>query len=112
MLPDAAALSDVTELCYSISDEFGIVLEEGELRDFSHIKDPAERRLAMEATIKEVEGLCSIGTFDLTTALPAGRSAPTSKLVLKMKRKADGAIDRCKSRLVCRGHAAAADLDF
>ena len=111
VLPDAAALSDVTELCYSISDEFGIVLEEGELRDVSHIKDPAERRMAMEATIKEVEGLCSIGTFDLTTALPAGRSALTSKLVLKMKYRADGAIDKYKSRLVVRGHAAAAGLD-
>jgi transposase InsO family protein len=65
-----------------------------------------------EAAMKdEYDSIQSAGTWTLV-ALPAGRHAIGCKWVFKLKRKADGTIDRYKARLVAKGYAQKAGVDY
>ena len=44
--------------------------------------------------------------------LPSGRKAIRNKWILKIKRKADGSIDRYKARLVAKGYTQQEGLDY
>ncbi len=75
--------------------------------DPEQIRDPqnytTEQRVNMtKAILSEIGGLCDRNTFALSI-VPPGRKAISSKLVLKIKMKADGSLDKFKARLVARG---------
>ena len=60
---------------------------------------------------KEIHGLCALGTFN-AEPLPDGHQPISTKLVLNVKYKADGAYDKDKTRLVAQGFLARAGMDF
>lgn len=64
-----------------------------------------------EAMKAEIESLHANNTWTLTE-LPPGRQAIDSKWVYKIKRNADGTTQRYKARLVARGFAQKAGIDY
>ena len=88
----------------------GIVVEKEQLLDLRKI--PQEQRADMlDAIWKEIKGLVDLGTFSLEP-LPAGQRALDSRIVLKVKYRADGSFDKNKARLVARGFLARMGTDF
>ena len=66
------------------------------------------RRAAVES---ELDSLRRAGTWTLTP-LAAGRTAIGCKWVFKIKRRADGSIDKYKARLVAKGYSQRAGIDY
>jgi hypothetical protein len=64
-----------------------------------------------EAMKAEIESLHANNTWTLTE-LPPGRQAIDSKWVYTIKRNADGTTQRYKARLVARGFAQKAGIDY
>ena len=60
---------------------------------------------------KEIASLEANDTWSLAS-LPAGKRALTSRWLLKIKRKADGSIERYKARLVIRGFEQREGVDY
>ena len=60
---------------------------------------------------KELVDLCKIGTFELCP-LPIGQHAKGSKLICKVKQKADGSPDKDKGRMVVLGCQSKLGKDF
>ncbi|KAL4335324.1 hypothetical protein GQ457_07G006860 [Hibiscus cannabinus] len=67
-----------------------------------------ERRVAMDEELKAME---SLQTWSVVP-LPAGKKAIPCKWVYRIKRKADGTIDRYKARLVAKGFTQIKGIDF
>ena len=87
-----------------------IVIDEMRLQGLQEYT--GEKRAGMaKAVAKELHDLCSLGTF-CWCKLPTGRKAISSRLVLKIKYKADGSFDKFKGRLVARGFEARPGIDF
>src|SRR6266516_3232686 len=59
----------------------------------------------------EIQSLIENGTFELVQ-LPPGRKAIGSRWVFRVKRNADGSIERYKARLVAEGFAQRPGFDF
>ena len=59
----------------------------------------------------EIESLHDNDVWDLVP-LPEGRKAVGSKWVYKVKRNADGYVERCKARLVAQGYSQKEGLDY
>jgi hypothetical protein len=74
------------------------------------MKSP-DGKLWKEAMDKEFNSLTEMNTWNLT-ALPPGRKAISSKWVYRIKRKADGEIDKFKARMVARGFTQIYGVDF
>ena len=70
-----------------------------------------DAHLWLAAIQAEYESQQSAGTYELTE-LPSGRQAIGCKWVFKVKRHADGSIDRYKARLVARGYSQKEGLDY
>ena len=78
---------------------------------YSHEHEPNTLREAMErpnegehwhkAAMDEIQSLIENGTFELVQ-LPPGRKAIGSRWVFRVKRNADGSIERYKARLVAQ----------
>jgi hypothetical protein len=64
-----------------------------------------------EAAAVEMQAHLDNGTWELVK-LPAGRKAIGSKWVFKIKRNADGSIERYKARLVAQGFSQRPGVDF
>jgi transposase InsO family protein len=64
-----------------------------------------------EAAAVEMQAHLDNGTWELVK-LPAGRKAIGSKWVFKIKRNADGSIERYKARLVAQGFSQRPGIDF
>lgn len=60
---------------------------------------------------EEIQALEKNDTWDLVR-LPPGKQAIDSRWVYKMKRKADGSIERYKARLVAKGCAKEYGVDY
>ena len=73
--------------------------------------DGIHRQEMAKAVAKELTDLASLGTFQWCK-LPDNRRPISSKLVLKIKYKADGKLDKYKGRLVARGFEARPGIDF
>ena len=86
-------------------------INEDYLFELKKITDPEERRHAILSILKEIRDLCSIGTFELVDREPSTREM-SSRLVLKVKYKTDGSLDKHKARLVVRGFEARPGIDF
>ena len=81
-----------------------IIIDQHELVDLKKV--PLEQRPAMlEAITKEVTDLCKVGAFELVKPPPYTKPI-SSRIVLKLKTRADGSIDKFKARLVARGFLA------
>ena len=77
------------------------------LREFPE----SERADMIKAIHTEVGNLCERGTFSWTV-LPPDRKAMNSKLVLKIKYRADGSRDKSKARLCAVGCSGIPGIDF
>ncbi|XP_070020691.1 uncharacterized mitochondrial protein AtMg00820-like [Nicotiana sylvestris] len=65
----------------------------------------------MKAMKEELESMKTNKVWDLVE-LPLGRRAIGNKWVLKVKRKADGSIERYKARLVVKGFSQEAGIYY
>ena len=70
-----------------------------------------DRELWQAAMVSELDSIHKNGTWELVP-LPEGRRPIGSKWVYKIKRKADGSIDRYKARLVAKGYSQQAGIDY
>src|ERR1700719_4404883 len=76
------------------------------------LQRPAEERsLWYKAAMDEIKALMDNGTFELVQ-LPPGRKAIGSRWVFKVKRNADGSVERFKGRVVAQGFAQRPGFDF
>ena len=76
----------------------------GEPRSIAEVMKlaPDERERWLKAAQDELQSLIENGTFELVQ-LPPGRKAIGSRWVFRVKRNADGSIERYKGRLVAKG---------
>ena len=73
---------------------------------------PEEERIKWhKAALDEIQALMDNGTFELVQ-LPPGRKAIGSRWVFKVKKNADGSIERYKGRLVAQGYSQRPGFDF
>ena len=70
----------------------------------------ADHRWA-DAMRHEIDSLDDNNVWELVE-LPAGRKTVGSKWVFKLKKNADGSIERCKARLVAQGYSQKEGLDY
>jgi len=82
-----------------------------EPKSLAHAKRLPEWPHWKKATDEEYYSLDENDTYDVVDA-PVGRIIIPSKLVYKIKHKADGSIDRYKARLVAKGFAQQPGVDF
>ena len=111
-LADATVLSNVDEVCYLVEDSLGLEIEADQLADLRKVDDPETKRKMLLAIISEFQGLGKLGTFDLSAEIPSDRKPISSRIVLRVKYRADGSYDKHKARLVARGFEAIPGLDF
>lgn len=78
---------------------------------FSEAMQSNDRQQWEHAAREEMASIQQAGTWTLTP-LPAGRQAIGCKWVLKVKRKADGTVDRYKMRLVAKGFSQKEGIDY
>ena len=64
------------------------------------------------AAAKELGDLIKIGTFDTEPQIPQGRKAVGSRIVFKVKYRANGEFDKYKARLVAKGFMQRLGFDF
>ena len=65
----------------------------------------------IQAMEEEIESMKTNQVWDLVD-LPSGRRSIGNKWVLKIKRKADGSIERYKARLVAKGYTQKEGIDY
>ena len=85
-----------------------IVTEPLSYREARHSPHRVQWEQAMQ---EELDSIRANDTYELVP-LPAGRRAIGSKWVYKVKRHADGTVDRFKARLVAKGYAQRYGIDF
>jgi transposase InsO family protein len=78
---------------------------------FSQAMTRTDRQQWELAAKEEYRSIQAAGTWNLTP-LPAGRHAIGCKWVFKLKRKADGTVDRYKARLVAKGYSQKEGIDY
>ena len=100
----------VDDVALQMVSSMDVVLDEQNIASLKEY-DPEMRNRMARAIYKEVADLIKIGTFELVP-LPDGRQAIGSKLVLKVKYRADGSWDKDKARLVALGFLERVGIDF
>jgi len=78
---------------------------------FEEAVSGADAQLWREAMAKEMESLGANNVWELTT-IPEGRKLVGCKWVFKIKRKADGSVDKYKARLVAQGYSQVEGFDY
>ena len=92
------------------ADGLVVKIEEQKLADLKTV--PVQQHQSMlQAIAKELNDLIAIGTFT-GIEVPTNRKAISSRIVLKVKHRADGAFDKYKARLVARGFLQKLGVDF
>ena len=92
------------------SDGLVVKVEEMKLADLKTV--PVEQHQSrLQAIAKAFNDLVAIGTFS-SVEVPNNRKAISSRIVLKVKHRADGAFDKYKARLVARGFLQKLGVDF
>ena len=66
----------------------------------------------VDAIAKEIAGLCQNGVFQFVHQVPSDKKPISSRIVLKVKYRANGEYDRHKGRLVAKGFQAVPGVDF
>jgi hypothetical protein len=76
-------------------------------------KVPEEQHPYMiAAASKEISDLINIGTFATEPSIPSDRKAIDSRIVFKVKYRANGEFDKYKARLVAKGYLQRLGFDF
>ena len=85
----------------------------GEPKSISEVMQlaPDERSKWLKAAQDEIQSLVENGTFELVQ-LPPGQRAIGSRWVFRVKRNADGSIERYKGRLVAKGFSQRPGFDY
>lgn len=86
-------------------------MSSSEPRTFAQAMRRPDRDKWFDCAAKEIQSLLDNGTWELTK-LPEGRKAIGSRWVFKIKRNADGSIDRYKGRVVAKGYSQRPGFDF
>jgi transposase InsO family protein len=94
--------------CWALSTT---VLDTDEPSSYAEAMARPDAVLWRAAVQSEYDSLQRTGTYTLTQ-LPDGRHAIGCKWVFKIKRHADGSVDRYKARLVAKGFSQKAGLDY
>ena len=99
--------------CYSStpSSSLRVKKSDGEPQKFADIINHPEEARWRSATDAEIAQMAEFGTWELVP-LPAGRSAIKSKWVFKIKRRADGEIEKYKARLTACGYSQRKGIDY
>jgi transposase InsO family protein len=87
------------------------VLDADEPTTYAEAMARPDANLWLAAIQAEYQSLQRTGTYELSK-LPVGRHAIGCKWVFKIKRHADGSIDRYKARLVAKGFSQKEGLDY
>ena len=102
--------SDINDIHMSLIGKDDLEIDATKLVSLRDV--PEELRPAMlDAIAKELQGLIDLGTFEVAD-LPSDRDTIGTKLVLKVKYRADGTFDKNKARLVVQGFAQRLGQDF
>ena len=101
-------LQEAIELAFASRTGSRLPSEPNQWRDIKGRPDAAEWHAA---ALEEFNALLENGTFE-PVQLPEGRRAIGCRWVFKLKRKADGTVDRFKARLVAKGFSQRPGLDF
>ena len=95
-------VENIDEVCFQVVNADDIEFEPERIVALREWTEPEPRRLMIAAITKEISDLCGRGTLGLAV-IPPDRSPMGSKLVLKVKLKADGSVDKYKARLCAQG---------
>ena len=99
---------DALEFALLCSQKANLASEPTHWKDIRGRPDAGEWYAAAQ---DEFQALMDNGTFE-PVELPSGRKAIGCRWVFKLKRKADGAVDKYKARLVAKGFSQRPGLDF
>ena len=109
---------DALEYAFQTSNHFeqafsaqGIKQHSPEPYQWKDIKGRPDADLWEKAAMEEFVSLIENGTFE-PVRLPPGRKPIGCRWVFKLKRKADGSVDRYKARLVAKGYSQQPGLEF
>ena len=105
---DFFTLSEAVEFAFNANSEMRTAAEPNQWKDIAGRPDASKWH---DAAFEEFNALLENGTFE-PVQLPAGRKAIGCRWVFKLKRLADGSIDRYKARLVAKGFSQRPGLDF
>ena len=92
-------------------DFYGYQCNLSQVKEPKSISDALTTREWVDAMQAEIDSLHDNGVWDLVP-LPEGRKAVGSKWVYKVKKNADGSVERCKARLVAQGFSQREGLDY
>ena len=102
---------DQVEIILIVQDDITHSIEEHRLADLKTV--PVDQHPHMiAAAAKEIGDLIKIGTFGLDPEVPVNRKAVNSRIVFKVKHRADGSFDKFKARLVAKGFMQRLGFDF
>jgi hypothetical protein len=87
------------------------MVEEEEPKGYWEVVNGQNRQLWQEAVDKELDSLDRAGTWNVVDKVEEGKEVG-SKWVFKVKRLADGSIDKFKARLVAQGFTQRPGFDF
>ena len=93
------------------SEEFAGLTAGSEPRNYKEAMNSPDILHWKQAMLDEINALVSNGTWDIVR-LPEGEKAIGSGWVFKIKRNADGSIERFKGRFVAKGFSQRPGLDF
>lgn len=102
---DYLSYDEALEYAFATAEHaFKVSASSSEPRSYSEAmkRPPDERMHWHNAATQEIEALVRNGTFELVE-LPPGRRAIGCRWVFKVKRNADGSIERYKARVVAQG---------
>lgn len=105
---DTFSLQEAIEYAFDASAPSRLPSEPNQWRDIRGRADEAQWHAA---ALEEFTALLENGTFE-PVQLPSGKKAIACRWVFKLKRKADGSVDRYKARLVAKGFSQRPGLDF
>ena len=111
-----ASVGDDVPLSHALDFGFAMYankasMSSSEPRTFAQAMRRPDRDKWFDCAAKEIQSLVDNGTWELTK-LPEGRKAIGSRWGFKIKRNADGSIDRYKGRVVAKGFSQRPGFDL
>jgi hypothetical protein len=102
---------ELLTLWQALNHAFVASSEPSEPKTFREAMQRPNADLWYQAAVKEMEAHIENGTWELVK-LPPGRKAIGSQWVFKVKRNADGSVERYKAHIVAKGFSQRPGIDF